>query len=289
MEDWKNFEVQPDEGFFAQIQHRLHVRRAWRIAGVAGASLLVATAAATLLLQPKSVKAPAVATPQPVAVAVAPQPAPAAAVQPAAAASPDRVSAPKPSQTAAAMANPDMTAAAQPTPVQQGSPASSLLPTPAPAQPAASPAVDEPLAAPAPQAAEPSAEVVPAAALASTDMPAVADEPSDAESAAKAGAPVSGTSTEPGLLWAPNAIAPEGEKEENRLFKVHLNSKVTDFKLFIYNRGGRRVFSSSDPTEAWDATYHGRPAAQGAYVWVATFRDAKGNSHSEAGSVAVIR
>lgn len=91
------------------------------------------------------------------------------------------------------------------------------------------------------------------------------------------------------VIWAPNVIIPSGDVEENRTFSIKATSEITDFKLHIYNRNGRRIYMTSDPQFAWDGTMNGTNAPQGAYVWVATFRDSDGMPRQEKGTVTVIR
>ena len=113
------------------------------------------------------------------------------------------------------------------------------------------------------------------------------------ETAAKSDTKFGGQEPEPyhedNLLWAPNVIAPADDKVENRVFKVIATSDLQDFRMHIYNRGGRLVYSTSDINAAWDATAGGSMVPQGAYVWVATFRDSDGVSRREAGTVTVVR
>lgn len=94
---------------------------------------------------------------------------------------------------------------------------------------------------------------------------------------------------EDNVLWAPNVIVPAADKQENRVFKVVATSALQDFRMNIYNRGGRQVFSTSDINAAWDATVGGMMVPQGAYVWVATFRDSEGVQRRETGTVTVVR
>lgn len=91
------------------------------------------------------------------------------------------------------------------------------------------------------------------------------------------------------LMWAPNVIVPDGDVEENRSFVLKFSSDVTDFQLFIYNRGGRQIYNTTDPSFAWDGTSHGTAMPQGAYVWVAKFRDSTGKMHQEKGTVTLLR
>ncbi len=87
------------------------------------------------------------------------------------------------------------------------------------------------------------------------------------------------------LIWAPNAIIPDGEVEENRLFSIKASSELTQFTIRIYNRRGMMVYSANDPSFVWDAS----GMTQGAYVWVATFRDTSGHPRQEKGTVVVVR
>lgn len=87
------------------------------------------------------------------------------------------------------------------------------------------------------------------------------------------------------IIWAPNIIVPGGEVEENRVFSIEATSTLTQFNLQIFNRRGMRVFSTSDPAFRWDAAQ----MPQGAYVWVASFRDSDGRPRQEKGTVVVVR
>ena len=108
-----------------------------------------------------------------------------------------------------------------------------------------------------------------------------------AETAApKAGQPVPHFDN---VIWAPNVIIPDGDVDENRLFSIKSTSAMTSFNMQIYNRQGRRIFLTTDPAFTWDATIEGARVPQGAYVWVATFRDSDGNPRQEQGTVTVIR
>lgn len=94
---------------------------------------------------------------------------------------------------------------------------------------------------------------------------------------------------EDNLIWAPNVIVPSGDVDDNRVFKLRYTSEVTKFQIYIYNRGGRLVFNSDDPSFVWDGTSRGTALPQGAYVWVAKFRDASGRAREEHGTVTIVR
>lgn len=91
------------------------------------------------------------------------------------------------------------------------------------------------------------------------------------------------------IIWAPNIIVPGGDVEENRTFSIKATSELKNFNLQIFNRGGHRIYNTADPAFRWNGTYNGSPVPQGAYVWVATFRDTDGNPRVEKGSVVVVR
>ena len=94
---------------------------------------------------------------------------------------------------------------------------------------------------------------------------------------------------EDNLFWAPNIIVPSGDVDANRTFTMKFTSAVTQFRIYIYNRGGRQVFYSTDPSFVWDGTSKGTVLPQGAYVWVASFRDGANRLHNEKGTVTVVR
>lgn len=135
-----------------------------------------------------------------------------------------------------------------------------------------------------PAAGRPAAkkEEMPTAAVAAEAAQAAAPAP-------KAGEPQPEPYHEDDLLWAPNIIVPNGDVDANRTFSLKTSSTLKDFRVHIYNRRGQRIFSSTDQAFVWDATYDGAAAPQGAYVWVATFRDSDGTARSETGTVVVVR
>ena len=272
--NWKDYEVKPDEGMFDAIRRRLVVRRALRIGGVA----LVAMAVALVVVVSQNTKTATndVEANQVASVTVVSQP------------SADEV---------------------MPTDVDDAD-------VPAPARKAeATMATEKPLILPLsreelPTISEPvnddlfdeslfsglaetpvSVRREPAKPVAAGDS--VKTEPAQAQpkenaATAKVGATDPVPYQEDNILWAPNIITPSGDVAENRVFKVVATSDVSDFRIHIYNRGGRLIFKSGDINMVWDATHNGTPVPQGAYVWVATFRGTDGSSHREAGTVTVV-
>lgn len=120
-------------------------------------------------------------------------------------------------------------------------------------------------------------------------VPQQEDEPALATHPTKDGSGDSLLMHEDNLLWAANVLIPNDADEANRTFRVWTSSEVNNFVLTIYNRQGRKVFSSNDITTRWDGTRGGSPLPQGVYVWVARFRDTSGQVRQERGTVTLLR
>lgn len=272
----KDYTEMPDSGMFDKIQHRLSVRRAWRIGGAAAAGVAIVAAALLLLPQNRHV---AVSTNVEVAEVQIDKATVSHSVE---ATESTQSLIPATSQTSspsvAANSHTDGTAAviAQAevvTPEDDHSYLAALLPQGTPAvQP-----LDEP---------EEQWQNYAVAELLN-DNAAESTRPTSASATPeKAGQPQPHYDN---VIWAPNVIVPGGEVDENRTFSIKTTSEFTDFKMHIYNRAGRRIFLSTDPAFVWDGTIEGTNVPQGAYVWVATFRDSDGVPRIEKGTVTVIR
>lgn len=68
-------------------------------------------------------------------------------------------------------------------------------------------------------------------------------------------------------LEFPNAFTPNGDGV-NDVFCPAFRS-LKSYELTIYNRWGRRVFTSTDPAEGWDGSENGKDAAAGTYYFIA--------------------
>ena len=267
--NWKEYTETPDEGQFEAIQKRLRVRRAWRIGG--GVAVLAAVAVvAAVALAPK--EEATVSEPE-IAVLVEPKSIVGETEEMADNTAAVSVANPVPERNVAVeLPEPQMQMVAVAEPAEMNVATTSPL---------AVPAVAPRRAVPVTKAED------------KGNAQEVQEQGSSTEAAASTDAKFGGIEPEPyhedNLLWAPNIIVPSGDKEENRVFKVIASSELQDFRMHIYNRGGRLVYSTSDIHAAWDATVGGTMVPQGAYVWVATFRDSDGVSRREAGTVTVVR
>ncbi len=138
--------------------------------------------------------------------------------------------------------------------------------------------------------------VLPASKVISTDTPMAElivesghEGATQSPAQPKAGDPTIQTPHYENLLLAPTIIVPSADDEQNRQFGVLAATEISDFHMAIFNRAGRQMFSTNDITHKWDATSDGNPVPQGAYVWMARFRDAEGNPRTERGTVVVVR
>ena len=57
----------------------------------------------------------------------------------------------------------------------------------------------------------------------------------------------------------------------NDYFYLPAAADLLEFSIFIYNRWGECVFTSTDPYFHWDGTFKGK-IMQGVYTYVATYR-----------------
>lgn len=272
----KEYREMPPEGLYAKIQRRLAVRRAMRVGGIAVAAVVVA-GAAVWMLWPKAdagvVEVAQQAAVQDVATVIEPTSEPVGVPEVVTKPVADNVGVADNRETAASV-----TAEDAPAPIAESDMAS-LLPSnmPVVSQPI------EPREEPRTEQWEPP---IPEAD-ADADMRRHSDDGTvDAATADKAGVPNPHFDN---VIWAPNMIIPSGDVDENRRFSIKTTSTITNFRMHVYNRNGRRIYLTTDPSFNWDATMDGTPVPQGAYVWVATFRDSDGNPRQESGTVTVIR
>lgn len=288
--DWKEFRVEPEDGVFERIQHRVRVRRAWRIGGVAAGAAAVIVAA--VLLVPKAGSSEGVSQ---LATAEVPE----SVIGHEEIQAPDGVQ----RQLTNAANQEDVVGIAaerKQTGEVADRQAGGFV---ADAPRAALDDADE-VASLLPQtsltvkhvdeaAAESDSRIMHCAPIyigpadeKDTTSPVVVIPSFDAP---KSDPPQPEPYHEDNLLWVPNIIVPGGDWDEDRYFRIVTSSPISEFVIHIYNRGGRLLYSTTDPSFQWDATHNGTPVPQGAYVYVATFRDTDGNPRQQTGTVTVIR
>jgi gliding motility-associated-like protein len=89
-------------------------------------------------------------------------------------------------------------------------------------------------------------------------------------------------------LYVPNAFSPNGDGI-NDFFKVTYMESPSIFKMNIYTRYGQLIYSSKDPSAAWDGTFKGKSQPSGTYVYETEFTDKKKIHHLLKGTIELVR
>lgn len=87
----------------------------------------------------------------------------------------------------------------------------------------------------------------------------------------------------------PNAFAPDNRSNLPKTFGMKNRQIVTLYYFRIFDRWGRQMFSTSDPTKEWDGLYNGDPAPFGVYVWEAEGACVNEERIKASGNVTLIR
>lgn len=66
--------------------------------------------------------------------------------------------------------------------------------------------------------------------------------------------------------FIPNAFTPNGDGR-NDIYRVEYKGDMDLKEMYIYNRYGQRVFSSSNVGKVWDGTFNGQPVDGGTYFY----------------------
>jgi gliding motility-associated-like protein len=105
-----------------------------------------------------------------------------------------------------------------------------------------------------------------------------------------AGCKVSDTITisdAPNVFAVPNAFSPNGDGLNDE-FTV-IQSNVSEFEMFIFNRWGELLYYTTDLNEGWDGRYEQKEAEIGAYVYVIKAAFFDGSSLEKKGNVTLLR
>ena len=68
-------------------------------------------------------------------------------------------------------------------------------------------------------------------------------------------------------VYAPNAFTPDGDGINSVFLPIIRDDAGRDHDLRIFDRWGREVFHTNDPTEGWDGTVDGAEPKTDVYVW----------------------
>ncbi len=89
-------------------------------------------------------------------------------------------------------------------------------------------------------------------------------------------------------IFVPTGFTPNGDGLNDVAKAIPVGIK--EFKYFtIYNRFGQMVFTTSNPSIAWDGTYAGKRQGSAAFVWKVEGIDYKGNRIFKKGTLVLIR
>ncbi|HSG67789.1 MAG TPA: gliding motility-associated C-terminal domain-containing protein [Bacteroidales bacterium] len=92
-------------------------------------------------------------------------------------------------------------------------------------------------------------------------------------------------------LAIPNAFTPNGDGK-NDIFMIEAEN-ISNFRMFIYDRWGSKVFETSNLSTGWDGKLNGTPAPKGTYVWVIIYDilrdDWSHETKKEKGSIFLLR
>lgn len=90
-------------------------------------------------------------------------------------------------------------------------------------------------------------------------------------------------------FFAPNAFTPNGDGR-NDVFMVYGDGiDNSTFEMWIFDRWGNLIFTSTDMTKGWDGTKNASELCQiDTYIWRVRFKDLNGNPHSFVGHANLI-
>lgn len=88
-------------------------------------------------------------------------------------------------------------------------------------------------------------------------------------------------------VFIPNVFTPNDDSR-NDIFKLII-STAKDFNMTIYNRWGGLVFESNDFTVGWNGISNGVICPEGVYVYVVTYKNARGLDKRLHGTLTLIR
>jgi gliding motility-associated-like protein len=89
-------------------------------------------------------------------------------------------------------------------------------------------------------------------------------------------------------IFVPNAFSPNHDGH-NDVFRVVASSIQQLHEFAVFDRGGAKVFTTSNAAVGWDGTRNGRELPPGVYVWMAVGWDWQGRLVERKGTVVLVR
>ncbi len=92
-------------------------------------------------------------------------------------------------------------------------------------------------------------------------------------------------------LFYPNAFTPNGDGRNDTFRGAGMVDLVTDYRLKIFDRWGMEIFTTTDPREGWNGRLNntGQEMSTGVYMFLATFREPRGERRESRGFATLIR
>ena len=90
-------------------------------------------------------------------------------------------------------------------------------------------------------------------------------------------------------IAVPKAFSPNSDGLNDYLYPTNAY-KARDLHFVIYNRGGQKIFETTDWTNKWDGSFKGNPQDPGTYVWTLVYTNIEtGQRFNLKGSTVLIR
>ncbi len=89
-------------------------------------------------------------------------------------------------------------------------------------------------------------------------------------------------------LQMPNVFTPNGDGLNDGFGPMEYENLIT-YQIQVFDRWGRRLWTSGSPDAQWDGSYQGEPMAAGTYFWQCRYTNQRGNLGSQKGSLTLLR
>lgn len=92
------------------------------------------------------------------------------------------------------------------------------------------------------------------------------------------------------LFYIPNSFTPNGDDVNDVFRATGEGIDLSNFKMYIFDRWGKKIFETDNIEIGWDGTYEGTPVQNGLYVWkVETKEKFVNKRHEMVGHINVLR
>ena len=92
----------------------------------------------------------------------------------------------------------------------------------------------------------------------------------------------------PQYVYLPNAFTPNNDGR-NDIFRPVFAGAASVFRFAVYDRWGRQMFETTNPSVGWDGTSGGKEQPAGVFVWVCVYKLYEQPEHIQRGTVMLIR